>query len=173
MLLPSPTEFLDQLFAKLEQTPGQLDHLLLDHICYRVETTVAYEELKQELSKAGTLLVEHEIGGRLIATYHLAKSLTYKHRKIDVFELPAPKPGRPYPTGYEHVEFVTGRPLEEFEEFLVTNLKLKKAAIDRKGLLKGRNQDLRVQLSPGISVKFHERSLADVIRDELREMDKS
>ena len=43
----------------------------IDHLCYRVETQVRYAELKQELASENKLLIESEIGGRMISSFLL------------------------------------------------------------------------------------------------------
>lgn len=163
-MLPDHTPFIHNLFAHLEATSGSLDHLFLDHICYRVETVERYEQLRDELLIDNELLVEGLIGGRRIATFKLAHPLAYQHRMIPLLELPEPKPGSFYTEGWEHVEFVTDRPLPAFIDQLPKLLSA--TDFDRKGLSKTRNADLRVKLGKGMNVKFHERSLEEVIREE-------
>lgn len=166
MPLPSPNAFLKRLFSELEPVNGQVDHLYLDHICYRVMTNEEYFVLREELVANNELLVESQIGGRPIATFRLQQPFVFRNRQIEILELPAPKSGSAYPTGFEHVEFVTDRPLETFVPFLTDSLGIDPATIDRSGLDKISNRDLRVRLFPGVNVKFHERSLAEVIAEE-------
>lgn len=166
-MLPSPTKFLTQLFTTLEPRPGTFDHLVLDHLCYRVATVERYESLRDELRKYNKLLVENPINGRRIATFRLAKPFIFRKRSIWLLELPEPKTGSPYPEGYEHVEFVTDRPMAGFETWLLTNLPVAPADLDRSGLHKPLNADLRLKLPDGLSVKFHELPLDRVIAQEL------
>jgi len=165
-MLPDHVSFLDQLFARLEAHPGAVDHLFLDHICYRVETTERYEELRDTLRQEHEELIEGIIGGRRIATFRLAEPLPYHHRAIPLLELPEPKPGSFYREGWEHVEFVTDRPLAQFIDNLPNLLHASANDYDGKGMTKARNADLRVKLAPGMNVKFHEQSLAKVIEEE-------
>lgn len=167
MILPSPTPFLEKLMAHLEPTPGALDHLFLDHLCYRVETMDAYEELRDELLTENELLVESIIGGRRIATLKMKTPFPFRGRDIPLLELPEPKAGSFYAEGWEHVEFVTDRPLPDFEDWLIKQLRISADELDRSGLNKTRNADLRLRLADGLSAKFHERSLEEVIRKEL------
>ncbi|MFK8161030.1 MAG: VOC family protein [Lewinella sp.] len=167
MLLPSPTPFLQKLFAALESSPGILDHLHLDHICYRVTSLARYEQLRNLLQEENELLVESVINGRQIATFRLAVPFRYQHREIWLLELPAPKPGSPYPEGYEHAEFVTDQPLAPFETWLTEHFAIAATNLDRKGLSKTLNADLRIKLADGLSVKFHELPLDRVIEIEL------
>lgn len=165
-MLPDHRPFLDHLFTALEASPGSLDHLFLDHLCYRVETLAAYERLRDVLAHENELLAESLIGGRRIATFKLAEPLPYRHRLIPLLELPEPKAGSFYAEGWEHVEFVTDRPLAEFADHLPTLLAATATRFDRKGMGKARNADLRVKLEREMSVKFHERSLEVVIQEE-------
>lgn len=166
-MLPDHVPFLDRLFARLEARPGTLDHLFLDHLCYRTETVADYEQLRDALAAKHTLLVESLIGGRRIASFRLATPLSYCARSIPLVELPEPKAGSFYATGWEHAELVTDGPLPAFTERLPALLAVGPEAFDRRGLTKARNADLRVKLGNGMSVKFHERSLAEVIAEEL------
>jgi predicted metalloenzyme YecM len=166
-LLPDHQPFLTALLSKIEAQPGSLDHLFMDHICYRVETVEHYESLRDALLINNELLVEGIIGGRRISTFKLTTPLPYNHRQIPLLELPEPKAGSFYAEGFEHVEFVTDRPLPEFIEHLPSLLATSARDFDRKGLSKARNADLRVRLGAGLNVKFHERSLEEVIRREV------
>jgi len=162
--LPSPTPFLNDLFARLTNGDGRLDHLTLDHLCYRVATPERYVELRDGLLAEGhELLAESPINGRSIATFRMAAPFRYDEREIRLLELPEPKPGSPYPEGYEHVEFVTDRPLAAFEDWLTETLGVAPEAIDRSGLGKPLNADLRLRPAGGLSVKFHELALDEVI----------
>lgn len=168
-MLPSPDTFLVRILSALETTPGTLDHLQLDHLCYRVETADQYEKLKAQLLDKNELLVESPINGRRIATFRMAEPFRFRSREIWLLELPEPKPGSPYSEGWEHVEFVTDRPLAAFAEWMVEHLGVEDQAIDRSGLGKALNADLRLRLAGGLSVKFHELALDEVIRIELAE----
>ncbi|MEM9524976.1 MAG: VOC family protein [Bacteroidota bacterium] len=168
MLLPSPTKFLCQLFADLEPTSGAFDHLYLDHLCYRVDSVSRYENLRDELLEEGNeLLVESPINGRRISTFRLRKPIQFSDRSIDLLELPEPKPGSPYPEGYEHVEFVTDRPLTDFATWLRKEIGIPTEQLDLSGASKEHNPDLRLRFTSGSSVKFHEQPLDQVIAEEL------
>ena len=39
----------------------------MDHLCYRVESHVSYEEYKVNFELIGTLLIEAKVNGRLIS----------------------------------------------------------------------------------------------------------
>lgn len=156
-LLGDPAHFLDRVFAALAQDAIDVSQYELDHICYRVASPGRYEELRAALLPLGELLTEKLINGRPIASFKLHSPLVYQDRKIDGLELPSPKPGSPYPEGYEHVEFVVPEGLEAFQK------RYAHLSFDTKGLHKSINADLR-RAYEGFSVKFHEQSLEYVIR---------
>lgn len=177
-MLPDPTDFLDRIFAALEElcyieVPKELiDHpttikvdkdqhdipYILDHICYRVGTQDRYRELKKTLLKSNELLTETMINGRPIATFRLAEPLVYKNRRIDLLELPSPKKGSAYSEGYEHIEFAIGEnPAHLLARYPDLNW-------DKKGLGKVVNNDLRLNLGDGMNVKFHQYPLDYVIK---------
>lgn len=103
-----------------------------DHVCWRTETWDEYTGLVEGLKKASDkcrLLIESKIGGRPIATFWLQHGIVIPPRKnsnttastdnndsgvqdrqriLHVLEIPAPKQGRSYRQGLEHVEFVIG-----------------------------------------------------------------
>jgi hypothetical protein len=166
-MLPNHQLFIHALLSRLEPTGGALDHLSIDHLCYRVATEAEYETLKSWLKGDNELLVESIINGRRIATFRMAAPFRYQEREIWLLELPEPKPGSPYPTGWEHAEFVTDRPLADFDRWLTDTLGVPANAIDRSGLAKPLNADLRLRLGDGRSVKFHELPLEEVIGVEL------
>ncbi len=159
MELPDPSIFLQRLFAALEQDGIAAAPLVLDHVCYRVETAERYAAWRDHLSKNGTLLGEHVIGGRPIATFKLYRPFILQGRAIDVIELPAPKNGSPYAEGYEHAEFVVG------EDPQVFAARYPSLNWDLSGAEKKINADVRLGYG-GFSVKFHERSLEEVIAEE-------
>ncbi|HPF89715.1 MAG TPA: VOC family protein, partial [Flavobacteriales bacterium] len=94
-----------------------------------------------------------------IATFKLHAPINHQDRRIAVVELPAPKGGSPYPEGWEHVEFVVG---EDPRVFAGRHPSL---PWDMSGADKGSNPDVRLSYN-GFSVKFHERSLEEVIAGE-------
>ncbi len=148
------------LFTRLDRLQIDYKTLHLDHICFRVASQMEYDAMKSFLLENNQLLVEHPVQGRMIATFKLSNPLFFPDRTIDVLELPAPKVGSHYPTGYEHVEFVWPDRLEQLME-LYPHLDW-----DKKGLSKPINRDLRLALDSSCSVKFHEQSLEQVIAKE-------
>lgn len=124
--------FLAQVVTTLKEVYGlDVSDYSVDHVCWRTETWTEYTQLiealkEQEHQPQGKtraifhLLIESEVGGRLISTFELAKDATMfldetngnhgddckKCHRVSVIEIPSPKPGSPYPSGLEHVEFI-------------------------------------------------------------------
>lgn len=156
--LPDHTPFLDELFAHIEVDSIDVSGYFMDHICYRVATLLEYEEMRVKMSEIGILLSEKEIGGRPISTYRLHEKLRYGDREISCIELPSPKEGSPYRTGWEHAEFVID---EGFDTFLARYPHLE---WDRRALVKPINADVSRKYD-GMSVKFHLQSLEYVVEN--------
>ena len=157
--MQTPSAFLRKLCAALAKAGIDVTSLELDHLCYRVESTKRFDELRKDLDATSTLLGESIIGGRPIATYRLRDPFLFEGRKIDVVELPAPKPGSPYPEGFEHAEFVVEEDLLAFTE------KYPDLPWDLSGSTKPHNAEVRLHFD-GASVKFHRQPLAEVIEWE-------
>lgn len=152
-------KFISQQLAHLDQL-GMLPHIReIDHVCYRVADMQTYDSLKRTISGSAALLTETNVNGRPIAVYRLHAPLVIGDFSVSLFELPAPKPGRPYQEGYEHIEAVVSESLPVFRDlfpattFEVANMH---AAV---------NPDIQITTPSGV-VKFHNQSLADVIAAE-------
>lgn len=156
-LLGSALPFLEKLFHQLAKDGIAVSDYEMDHICYRVASESRYEALKQQLLGMSSLLGETMIGGRPIATFRLAAPIRFRDREVWVLELPAPKPGSPYPEGYEHVEFVIDG---SFEDFMGRYPQL---TFQTKAMQKPVNADIQLEYD-GFGVKFHRQSLEYVIK---------
>jgi len=81
-----------------------------DHVCFRTSTQAEYDQLTSSFNATPELfelLVEGEIGGRMISTFAIVEGVeTGDGRTVDTLEVPAPKEGSYYETGLEHAEFV-------------------------------------------------------------------
>lgn len=154
--------FLDKVFQGLREKSISVEAYELDHLCYRTSTEDEYRKAKQDMADLGKLLTEALINGRPIASFLLHEPITYGPRRISVIEIPAPKPGYAYKSGWEHVEFVI---TESFDEFLHKN---SKQVFDRSGLSKAHNPELILGFSDFV-VKFHKESLYNIIQREVGE----
>ena len=151
-----PSPFLDRLFLHLGEDGIDVSRYVLDHICYRVATTLEYDEMCEELSTQWRLLNETLIWGRMIATYRLDEPIRYHDREIWCVEIPSPKAWSPYPTGWEHAEFVIDM---SFDEMMA---KYPDISYHTDSMSKTINPDISIKY-PGLSVKFHHNTLEYVI----------
>jgi len=153
-------KFLENIFKNLEEFKIDVSTYELDHICYRVATLEEYHEKKGQLSEFGCLLVESEINSRNISTFKFYEPVIYLDREIFLIELPSPKRNINYPTGLEHVEFVTETDLRDFIAAFPA------IDFDISNIIKPVNPEVRIAFPDGTSVKFHNESLEKVIEKE-------
>lgn len=159
-LKKSSYTFLDQIFSSLDKINLKTKNWPIDHLCFRTKTWQEYISYKKSFEGFSKLLIESEINGRPISTFKLPEFLFYKDRYIDLIELPAPKEGKIYPTGFEHAEFVADIELSSIQT-LHPNL-----TFDSSGLDKDLNPELCLPLAKGLNVKFHNFSLESIINIE-------
>ena len=150
-------QFLVQVFKCLDEIKLDLAKNELDHICYRVETETEYQYLKKQFLLESELLSDKEINGREICVYKLRTPLKFRERTISLIELPAPKKGSKYNSGFEHVEFVLK---DDLRDFMSSRPDLN---FNIKGLDKKVNPEVRLNFSFG-AIKFHNYNLEYVIR---------
>lgn len=84
-----------------------------DHVCYRASSVDNYEILKKAFSTFARCIGEAPVNGRSIATFLLHDPLMIDDHIIRAVELPAPKPGKPFSEGIEHIEIVCDVPLQQ------------------------------------------------------------
>ncbi len=160
-IITDPHVFLEKLFGMIEDIDLDVDKYFLDHLCFRVASEAEYQEKKKELINHGELLIESMVNGRMIATFKLHSPIVFKNRKIDVLELPAPKPGHSYQSGLEHVEFVTKDPLQKIVD------RYPQYAFEVFGIHKKINADITLKLGE-YCIRFHNQTLEDVIKEEKK-----
>jgi len=178
-------QFIQDVILALEKLEVNVSDYQADHVCWRTESMEEYTDLVTALLAATEntrLLVESEIGGRSIATFELLEPIHCGDGcTITVVEIPAPKDGRPYKRGLEHVEFVigdgdNGGPLNAgaqrvvLEEFMNNN-----CGVDwnTKAIDKPLNPDVSLEVKlkdfDACSVKFHLVALSEVIEYEKQQ----
>src|SRR5690242_9552558 len=108
--------FLDNLLQELKGLGIADTHLVPDHLCFRVESETEYQKYKQFLLNHGELLTEAPVNGRAICTFKLKSPFAVGSRIVELLELPAPKAGSAYVTGFEHAEFVIKEDFKIFAE---------------------------------------------------------
>ena len=154
--------FLTRLLQDMAAVGFPVQGLKSDHLCFRVQHMAEYEFYKSVLLKHSQLLTEAMVNGRPICTFKLVEAFQTDSHKVPLVELPAPKPGANYITGFEHAEFVIG---ESFDLFSARYPHLQFVHSGKKSL----NPELCVKLPSG-QVKFHHHSLETVIAVEAAEL---
>jgi len=85
-------QFVTSIVTKLQSEHGiDVSNFQADHVCYRTDSIEQYNELVEALQSSEELLIESEIGGRMIATFKLTSpieitSLDGSLRTIDVLK---------------------------------------------------------------------------------------
>lgn len=155
-------QFANTLIRQLEENSLLKFVKAIDHVCYRVASLADYELWTEQLARRGSLLSEAYINGRPIASFQLNHPIPLTRSfSVGVIELPAPKPGRAYEEGFEHIEAVTSCSLEVVLDTYPA------LSFDKSNLGAAINRDIGIKFEAGL-VKFHEESLAEVIREEQR-----
>ena len=132
------------------------DFVQMDHMCYRTMSQKNYEVKRAELTGVGRLLAESTVSGRLIAVFRLHEPVRFENWRIDVVELPAPKVGKPFVEGLEHVEFVL---FDDKDDFL---RKYDTMGFDLVSADRGINPEIGLKLEH-CAVKFHLLNLPTVV----------
>ena len=116
------------------------------------------------------LLIESMIGGRPISSFKLQNPIHCGPRKVSVVELPCPKEGRAYNSGFEHCEFVvsSGNDIETCKLKALVKFQSKFPSVKFQVNEKGINSDFALQLNEGMSCKFHSNALEEIIEFEKR-----
>lgn len=183
-------QFLKSVLMALDGMHLDVAKYPTDHVCWRTETIEEYSDLVSALKSSDEvlLLVESEIGGRPIATFELLESIDCgNERMIGVVEIPAPKGGRQYKRGLEHVEFVvTGDNTNENVSTSPLSDKAQRSTLEEfmriygrinwntKAIDKPLNPDVSLQIELeefGVcTVKFHLYPLSKVIEYEKEQV---
>jgi predicted metalloenzyme YecM len=155
--------FLGKIVSEIESAGFDMrDFSQMDHMCYRTESIEKYEDKKTKLTEVASLLGSTMVNGREISTFRLFEPVLHGDWRVDAIELPAPKEGKPYPDGLEHVELVIYDDIPTFLE------KYKGKDFDLRAADRGINPEIGLELGNGHSVKFHLLNLPTVIHLEQK-----
>ncbi len=150
--------FLTSLVNEVTDLLIPIHNLVCDHLCFRVATESEYNYYKSALLRNGTLLTEALVNGRPICTFKLNTPFLTPSHTVWLLELPFPKSGAPYSTGFEHAECIIN---DCFDEFAT---KYPHLSFHRSGnpIL---NPELCLKLKDK-QIKFHHHSLDRIIEIE-------
>lgn len=116
------SNFVLELLRAVREKGVSTDGWIIDHVCYRTEVLEEFDALKAAISEgassdlSGVLLSESLVNGRPIATYRFNQPLRVETFLIEAIEIPSPKPGSHYVSGFEHIEVVTTKSFAELKE---------------------------------------------------------
>lgn len=150
--------FFRQLCLDLTSKQVPIQDFIADHLCFRVQDQSQYVHYKSFLCRVAILLTESVVNGRPICTFKLKSPFVIDNKTIDLVELPAPKEGTHYKTGFEHAEFVISEHFDIFKE-----------RFPQLNLIEDKNKILNAELiyrSEIGTAKFHHLSLDRVIEIE-------
>lgn len=154
--------FIGAIDRGLEAAGIKRDELvMMDHVCYRVETIERYHQLRSKFGEEAVFLGENDVNGRMIAVFEFKEYLLGSGWTVPYLELPAPKEGSLYTEGLEHAELVVAGSLERFLD------RHQDLEFDLKGMSKVINPEAGLKTA-AMSVKFHEQALGAVVRIENR-----
>lgn len=156
------TTFLEDVLDAVEAEGFDInDFSQIDHICYRTSSTENYHEMQFSLEAVANLVGETSVNGRPISTYRLIEPIYHDIWRIDAIELPAPKPGKHYDEGLEHIELVI---FDDMQTFLS---KYDGKPFDLHAADRGINPEISLSLG-SYKVKFHLLSLPAVLYIEQK-----
>lgn len=156
--------FMTTLTAKLVDAGIPAESMKSDHLCFRVRTDQEYTFYRAALADHGQLLTEANVNGRAIATFRLTSAFQTDCHEVPLLELPAPKQGTSYLTGFEHAEFLIN---ESFSSFRSRYPQLNFEERGNQTL----NPELCLKFDQGMQVKFHHLALDRVIEFESAEIE--
>ena len=149
--------FLKDILSRVEDAGFDMDDFSqVDHMCYRTESLEEYAEAKKALQEHTRLLGTNIVNGREIATLRLNEPVRSGKWRVDLIELPAPKEGKPYARGLEHIEMVI---FDDIQDFLK---KYKDQDFEMRAADRGINPEIGLSLGE-YQVKFHLLSLSTVV----------
>lgn len=150
--------FISNLLKHLENKNINITNYPIDHLCYRTSTLDEYNAMKKNLLTFSKSYIENIHHGRPITKFILSKPIIYKDYSITLIELPAPQKNHTYDTGLEHLEMVVKNNFDIFKN----KYKSIWTGSDDSGPY---NQTIFIDFDKH-KVKFHKRSLLDVLKLE-------
>jgi predicted metalloenzyme YecM len=105
--------FLDKFFLMLSEKGINLNQFVIDHIGYQAKSSQEYNQRVNELCAFGSIVSENIVGDRRVGIIKLNKPLIYRSQNFNVIEIIEPKLNQIVESGWEHVELLFNKSLEE------------------------------------------------------------
>jgi len=154
MIIDKYKQFLDKLFATLNENNIEVSEYVLDHIAYYVSSSEEYDQLKLKFVNLGEEVKESVVGGRRVYIVKLNKPLLYKNYSIDGIELVEPKEGQIIESDFEHAEFVVSNLKSILDKY--PDINWDTGAMDRDEYPK-----VQYKFENGVGIKFHPEHIFD------------
>ena len=85
-VLGSTSRFLMVLTEKTLNLGIDITDKEIDHVCYRCDTVIEYQQVRHDLENYGDILLESMIGGRPIAMISLREPIKYSNWSVKCIE---------------------------------------------------------------------------------------
>ncbi len=166
---------MDRVFSYVDELRIDVSQLFIDHAGLRFRSAFDVIRIREQLRKVcigNEPLSKANVNGRKIYNFELQQPLVYAGREISCVELPESKIPHIYPQdGWEHVEFVlpsegdTKASIERAFRDRFPHIEHYRTDAPKVAASKDRYPNPAVVLEKeiGLTIKFHPRSLKDVI----------
>lgn len=152
--------FLDSFFLQIQSSGLDIAGLPLDHIAYQASSTRNYEQKLEKFTPLGDLVSQEIIGGRRVAVFRLTQPLEYKDYQIRALELIEPKEGQICESAFQHAEFVTSKP---FEDYLKNYPDID---WDTSSMNRDEFAHLKINFPNGLTLKFLQRPILEMFEEK-------
>ena len=106
-------DFMKVLEGHSQSLPFAFSKFPIDHACYRMATQKDYKEICTEFEKLSSEIVNAPHHNRKFHIFVLREPITYKGTKVSCIEVSEPGGSDNYPTGFQHIEFLTNLDLQK------------------------------------------------------------
>lgn len=97
---------------KLKLVDVPLEHLIVDHLCYRTETPEDYKQHQAAFMEMSAAYTKGEHNGREFHQFWLKEPVRYEWGgQVHTVEFPSPGGSANYETGIQHIEVLATEPL--------------------------------------------------------------
>lgn len=159
MILDNCKDFLDKLMADIKAKGIDVANLNLDHFAYQCSSNDDYDRIMPEVKKIAKLVSENIVGGRRVGIFQFNTPIEYGDRKIEAFEIIAPKVDQVCPSALEHAEFVIDTDFDTFVK-RYPNLEWDMSKVNQPTF-----PMVTLKLSENTQVKFHLQPVLEIVKE--------